>query len=155
MLIFCVALVATLTHHPFLTLTHTLPRCQQPTVTLGGQPVVVTTQPNGYHDSVTFTVPAGQGAAVPVVVTSGGQVSNVLTFAYSLPTLSRLRNGLTPTTSETDGRDAVTLERTVATLNGTNFGLEVSGKALSLVVFHRWSLLDGLSNPKTHTRIHT
>ena len=133
----------------------------------------MTTQLNGYHDSVTFTVPAGQGAAVPVVVTSGGQVSNVLTFAYSLPTLSQ-PNGLTPTTSETDGRDAVTLERTVATLNGTNFGLEVSGKALSLVVFHRWSLLDGLSSvvsprwsligglsstasptPKTHTRMHT
>ena len=85
----------------------------------------MTTQTNGYHDSVTFTVPAGQGAAVPVVVTSGGQVSNVLTFAYSRPTLSPT-NGLTPTSSETDGRDAVTLERTVATLNGTNFGLEVS-----------------------------
>ena len=28
MLIFCVALVATLTHHPFLTLTHTLPHCR-------------------------------------------------------------------------------------------------------------------------------
>jgi hypothetical protein len=92
----------------------------KPTVTFGGTIVAVADQANGYHDSLTFPVPAGQGDSINIVVTAGGQVSNNIIFKYDAPTIS----SLSPTSSETDGKDGITGARILATLTGTNFGLQ-------------------------------
>ena len=93
---------------------------EKPTITFGGVPVpAITTQDNGYHDSVSFEVPAGQGANMKIQVTVGGQISNELLFSYDVPTLT----GLTPGNSDTDGTlNAANNDRIVGTLTGTNFG---------------------------------
>lgn len=56
-------------------------------VTVGGQPCAV--QVATSHTQITCTLPAGQGANLPVIVTTGSQASNTnVFFSYSPPTIN-------------------------------------------------------------------
>ena len=102
---------------------------EKPSVTFGGVPVVVShvdrrrrLTSGGFHDTLTFEVPPGQGDSVDVVVTAGGQLSNSFTFTYDSPTLSTL----SPNDAETDGRDINDGRRVKAIMKGSNFGTETN-----------------------------
>jgi hypothetical protein len=97
---------------------------EKPSVTFGGVPVVVShvdrrrrLTSGGFHDTLTFEVPPGQGDSVDVVVTAGGQLSNSFTFTYDSPTLSTL----SPNDAETDGRDIKDGRRVKASMKGSIF----------------------------------
>ncbi|MGC3958875.1 MAG: IPT/TIG domain-containing protein [Verrucomicrobiota bacterium] len=80
------------------------------TVTFGGNfvPVAAT---NWSDTQLRFTLPAGQGTNVSIVVTSGGQVSAPASFSYFVPGIT----GMSPLTGPTTGGAMITL-------TGTNFG---------------------------------
>lgn len=80
------------------------------TVSIGGQNAPVTS--GGYsHNTITCTLPEGQGANLPVVVTSAGRASNSAAFSYDPPAIT----GISPATGPTAGG-------TLITLTGSNFG---------------------------------
>jgi hypothetical protein len=63
------------------------------------------------HSIIQCTLPAGQGANVPVLVESGSLFSNTLNFSYALPTLTSVTCA-----------DVWAYGGTEMTLTGTNFG---------------------------------
>ena len=67
------------------------------------------------HSTITFTLPEGEGTAIPVQVEAGGQQSTVLPFDYDPPVIS----GISPASG-------VAAAATEITLTGTNFGLNPS-----------------------------
>jgi hypothetical protein len=80
------------------------------TVSIGGQDAPVTS--GGYsHTTITCTLPPGQGANLPVVVTSANRSSNSVPFSYNPPAIT----GISPATGPTSGG-------TLITLTGSNFG---------------------------------
>lgn len=79
-----------------------------PTITLGGTPMPVAPI---YHDQAKFTAPPGFAADLPVVVTVGGQTSNVALLSYAPPTV----RSMSRESGSVDGGDAVTI-------TGAHFG---------------------------------
>ncbi len=78
-------------------------------VTIGGKTATVQ---SGSHTSAIVVCPAGEGVNQPVVLTTGLQVSNSVSFSYSPPVLSTI----TATSFPTAGG-------TLLTLTGSNFGI--------------------------------
>jgi large repetitive protein len=100
-------------------------------VVLGTQEI----EPNtSSHTALVFTLPAGQGANVPLRVSVGGQLSAATSLSYDPPVLT----GISPANGPSAGG-------TRLTLTGTNFGLSpsvsIGGRAASLAA------------PATHTSL--
>ena len=93
------------------------------TLTVNGSPVSTLTRS---HTQITFTMPAGQGSGLPIIVTAAGQSSPSAPISYSAPVLTSVSATSRPTAGGT-----------ILTLSGSNFGLTptvtVGGSPASLV----------------------
>lgn len=78
-------------------------------LTLNSLPVSIDSQT---HNTITFTLPEGEGTDVPIQVTVGGQGSPVFELDYDPPTISGINPPLGPAPAATE-----------ITLTGSNFGL--------------------------------
>ena len=79
-----------------------------PNVSIGGKNAPVT---SGTHTQLVVNSPVGEGVNQPVVVNSGGQISNSAQFSYLPPAIT----GITPASGPTAGGSLITL-------TGSNFG---------------------------------
>lgn len=80
-----------------------------PTVSIGGKNAQVT---SGTHTQLVVNSPAGEGVNQPVVVNSGGQISNSAEFSYLPPAITGINYASAPTAGGT-----------TVTLTGSNFGI--------------------------------